>query len=154
MLLLFILLLSFGFFRGIHEGMIMIQDYDYTMYKLEGIIGCEEFNGIRNHIWFKYYHRLVILQYLFLALIYRCFPHLFTFQIVGLIAFSMWEAFEIGYAYARGGKLLYVRGLQYYENVFGIILRGWWVIAIHYFRIWWVVFFLELPRLMEIWKLN
>ena len=103
--------------RGIKEGMVMHKP------------------NVREHRWYKYYHRISMLMILaaglfFIALCYH-WKQLDFYTALGTVLIS-WELFELAYSYTRYGLLL-----PETENVFGLNyhIEGKGLIAVHCIRI-------------------
>lgn len=133
--LFIIVCLAAAFAHGLHEGMVMIQNSDVTH--------TGEPDGVRGHIWFRWYH--VISGVLRNGLFVLCGAMLAysgviaTIKIVPGLIFGCWQLAENGYAFGRGGRLLYKsRGVWYEHVYFGVWdakITGDAVIALHFGRV-------------------
>ena len=95
MLILFSIL--FGISRGIKEGMVMIRCDDPMS---NSILLFE--TGVRFHKWFKYYHFLSVLPFIFYTiLIYLFINDLPSVVLMAGLFCLGWECFELGYNYSR-----------------------------------------------------
>lgn len=121
----------FGFLRGLHEGMTMIQEFD--------IMAVDSPNqwdkGVRCHVWFGKYHTIEtftrLIHIIMGGMIVYFLPNLSI--VVG--AFTLyWEFAELGYSYARYKTFIPYKG----ENIFGLgfVIKDKNVLRIfHLFRI-------------------
>ena len=138
-LILIFVALAAAYLHGIHEGMIMIQDYD--------IQHNYAYPGVRGHDWFGCYHLIsggrdmifIAVGAMGVAMIVL-FGYMPAIKILPGIALLAWELSEIGYAEARGGKMIYKFRGEAYEHVFFTDwlqwkLTGWRVYWLHGFRI-------------------
>ena len=103
--------------------------------------------GVRGHDWFGWYHLISSGRNLAFigigaalvgtAIIAGVMPIL---KVIPGTVFICWELAEIGYAEARGGRMIYIHQEKPYEHVvfFDLIkwkARGRWVYGLHVFRI-------------------
>ena len=107
--LLLTISLLFGLFRGIKEGMVMIQYRDPMFLGFGSLSDI----GVRCHFWFKYYHAIsciaFVLYTFIIYLIVKEFPGLI--YIIGLLIL-IWQCSEIGMNMAR-----YKKPIIYYEHI-------------------------------------
>ena len=138
-ILLFIFIAFEAAYRhGSHEGMIMIQFSD-SMHSGQFA------EGVRGHDWFGCYHLispcrnlvfiLVGAMIVMVIIISGVIPIL---KVIPAIFFFCWELAEIGYAEARGGRMIYKHNGEPYEHVF---LTDWieWKVAGK--RVYWLHIF-------------
>jgi hypothetical protein len=117
----------YGLLRGLHEGMIMSMTGDALH---TGVI-----EGVRGHVGFGDYHLIgiagiVLTAVLFTAVLFwRPRPMLI---IGGMLL--MWEATEIGYAFARTGWPVAAWEHVNFFDMVSIELLGWQVWATHAVR--------------------
>ena len=123
-----------GFLRGVHEGMINIR-FGEPMHNRE----FQE--GIRGHVWHRYYHMISAVRDLSILGFGIAFV-LLKWQYSGILAglILMWEFSEVGQALARVKyPVMRDKGLAYERVVFmdcgRWILRGNIVYLLHLFRI-------------------
>jgi hypothetical protein len=121
-------LLSFGFTRGLHEGMIHIMHGD-PMH-----IG-EYSNGVRNHIWFKkWYHKIACLRDLAALLLgHLLITTPFNVYLLTGSACMLWELSEAGYSIARYGTIRDYEHINFADFV-SIKITGWKVMVLHIAR--------------------
>ncbi len=123
-----------GFLRGVHEGMINIR-FPEPMHN-------KEFQeGVRGHVWHRYYHLIAVTRDLSMLGLGTAFI-LLRWQYSGILAglILMWEFSEVGMALARVKyPVMFDKGLAYERVVFmdcgRWILRGKIVYFFHIFRI-------------------
>lgn len=122
--------LLWGAFRGIREGMVMIQ-YSDLMARNPDVNDDSE--GVRVHTWFKWYHHIELGEILTLITAsILCYHHIGDITdmvwLTGVIILS-WAAFEVCDDYARWKKI------RAHENFLGIkSIDGNAVYAIHIAR--------------------
>jgi len=106
--------------HGIHEGMIMTQDYD--------IMHNYAYPGVRGHNWFGWYHAISSGRNIFFILLGSCLFSTIIFtgiivvsKLIPGIFFLVWELAEVGYAQARGGKPIYYHHDEPYEHIYFLL---------------------------------
>ncbi len=134
-----------AYIHGIHEGMIMVQDFDlmHNRYPPLIILG---FPGVRGHDWIDWYHvispgrdALYILLGFSLATTMLFVGFTGIARLLPGTALLCWEFAEVGYAMARGGRTIFRSRGAPYEHVYFIVsiqkVTGQWVYSLHAFRI-------------------
>jgi len=127
-----------AYFHGIHEGMIMTQDCD-LMHNFA-------YPGVRGHDWIDLYHVLSPgRDMLFILLGFSLAATMLFVGFIGIarvlpgIVFGCWELAEIGYAMARGGRVIFRSRGTPYEHVYFLFfdrkVTGRWVYIVHALRI-------------------
>jgi len=113
---LLIITIIFGVSRGIKEGMVMHKP------------------GVRDHPWYKFYHRISALVFLSAGLFFIVLSKYYTvfdkLMLIGVFIL-LWQLFESSYSITRFNKLF-----PRTENVFGLgfNIKGGGVTVFHVIR--------------------
>jgi hypothetical protein len=118
-------LLCFGLFRGIHEGMNHIQFTDpmhNDTYQ----------EGVRGHVWHsRYYHKIALFRDLFALL----FGYLVISMPFNILLFTgtlliIWETTETAYSIARYGEVIDYENINF-ADFFTVKIQGIKVAVLH-----------------------